>query len=253
MARITVEDCLKLIDNQFDLVMIAAKRARRIANGADPLVDLENDKPTVVALREIAAGLINEEILAEMDEPVEDILSSEAAEELLASTPMPGMNLQAPAAPKIRVPAPAIETPAPEVGAAKVEPSDDAVAAAIAAELAAAMNASADIAPAEGASADEAPAEDAGAEEQVAGATPKDILGMTPTLADEAPVEEASAEEAPAEDAAAEEQVAEATPADILGMAPSPADEAPADEAPNEDGDLPASDDPASDEDKPLL
>ena len=86
MARITVEDCLKHIDNQFDLVMTAAKRARRIANGADALVELENDKPTVIALREIAEGLINDEILAEMEEPVEDILSSEEAEELLAST-----------------------------------------------------------------------------------------------------------------------------------------------------------------------
>jgi len=91
MARITVEDCLKKIDNQFDLVMTAAKRARRIANGAEPLVELEDDKPTVVALREIAAGLINDEILSQMSEPVEDILSSEEAEELLANTPMPGL------------------------------------------------------------------------------------------------------------------------------------------------------------------
>ena len=88
MARITVEDCLKNVDNQFDLVMTAAKRARQLANGAEPLVDLENDKPTVVALREIAAGLINEEVLAEMSVPVDDILSSEDAEELLASTPL---------------------------------------------------------------------------------------------------------------------------------------------------------------------
>ncbi|MCP3999852.1 MAG: DNA-directed RNA polymerase subunit omega [Gammaproteobacteria bacterium] len=95
MARITVEDCLKEIDNQFDLVMTAAKRARRIANGAEPLVDLEDDKPTVVALREIAAGLINDEILAQMSEPVEDILSSEEAEELLANTPMPGLGSNA--------------------------------------------------------------------------------------------------------------------------------------------------------------
>ena len=76
MARITVEDCLKKIDNQFDLVLTAAKRARRLANGADALVELENDKPTVIALREIAAGLINDEILAEMTQPEDDILSS---------------------------------------------------------------------------------------------------------------------------------------------------------------------------------
>jgi DNA-directed RNA polymerase subunit omega len=92
MARITVEDCLDKIDNQFDLVITAAKRARRLANGAAPLVDVENDKPTVVALREIAAGLINDKILAEMAEPVNDILSTAHAEELLASTPMPGMD-----------------------------------------------------------------------------------------------------------------------------------------------------------------
>ncbi|MCZ6515879.1 MAG: DNA-directed RNA polymerase subunit omega [Gammaproteobacteria bacterium] len=89
MARITVEDCVKNIDNLFDMVLIAAKRARRLANGAEPLVERENDKPTVIALREIAAGLINEEILQAISEPEDDLLSSEEAEELLASTPMP--------------------------------------------------------------------------------------------------------------------------------------------------------------------
>ena len=57
MARITVEDCLENIDNIFEMVLVAAKRARRIAHGADPMVELENDKPTVLALREIADGL----------------------------------------------------------------------------------------------------------------------------------------------------------------------------------------------------
>ena len=61
MARITVEDCLDNVDNRFDLVLTATKRARQIANGADPLVDEENDKPTVIALREIAEGFINSE------------------------------------------------------------------------------------------------------------------------------------------------------------------------------------------------
>ncbi len=90
MARITVEDCLKQIDNQFDLVLVAAKRARRLANGATPLVELENDKPTVLALREIAAGLITKSILTEV-QPEDDILSSEAVEELMARTPVPGL------------------------------------------------------------------------------------------------------------------------------------------------------------------
>lgn len=67
MARVTVEDCLSTVDNRFDLVLVASRRARQIAMGAHPLVDPENDKPTVVALREIAAGLMNLEILDEID------------------------------------------------------------------------------------------------------------------------------------------------------------------------------------------
>ena len=89
MARITVEDCMHQVDNLFELVMVAAKRARKIANGADPLVEWENDKPTVVALREIAEGLINADILDEIDQPEEDLLSSEEAERLLSEAPLP--------------------------------------------------------------------------------------------------------------------------------------------------------------------
>jgi len=61
MARITVEDCLENIDNRFQLVLTATKRARQIGHGAEPLVPEENDKPTVIALREIAEGLIDTE------------------------------------------------------------------------------------------------------------------------------------------------------------------------------------------------
>jgi DNA-directed RNA polymerase subunit omega len=71
MARITVEDCLQNIDNLFQLVLVAAKRARRLANGAEPTVDWENDKPTVVALREIAAGNIGVELLEEQEAPAD--------------------------------------------------------------------------------------------------------------------------------------------------------------------------------------
>lgn len=68
MARITVEDCLAHVDNRFELVMVATKRAREIAlNGAEPKVEWENDKPTVVALREIAAGLIKPEDVKEKE------------------------------------------------------------------------------------------------------------------------------------------------------------------------------------------
>ncbi|HZJ30554.1 MAG TPA: DNA-directed RNA polymerase subunit omega [Vicinamibacterales bacterium] len=68
MARITVEDCLSNVDNLFELVLVAAKRARRLANGAEAMVDWENDKPTVVALREIADGLVKRDILDEVEQ-----------------------------------------------------------------------------------------------------------------------------------------------------------------------------------------
>lgn len=64
MARVTVEDCLENVENRFELVMVASKRARQLATGGkDPLLQEESDKPTVVALREIAEGLITNEIL----------------------------------------------------------------------------------------------------------------------------------------------------------------------------------------------
>ncbi len=70
MARITVEDCLAQVDNRFELVLVAAKRARQLARGAAPRVTgFEDEKPTVVALREIAAGLVGREVLGEPDPP----------------------------------------------------------------------------------------------------------------------------------------------------------------------------------------
>jgi DNA-directed RNA polymerase subunit omega len=65
MARVTVEDCLQNVDNLFQLVLLASQRARRLANGAEATVPVDNDKPTVLALREIAAGNITPEMLAE--------------------------------------------------------------------------------------------------------------------------------------------------------------------------------------------
>lgn len=66
MARITVEDCLDKVDNRFELVMVSSKRARQIQTGGkDALVPEDNDKPTVIALREIADGKINASILVE--------------------------------------------------------------------------------------------------------------------------------------------------------------------------------------------
>ena len=91
MARITVEDCLENIDNIFEMVLVAAKRARRIAHGADPMVELENDKPTVLALREIADGLVTPSILEEIEQPAaEELLQPETTDDIL---PMRGISI----------------------------------------------------------------------------------------------------------------------------------------------------------------
>lgn len=80
MARVTVEDCLNNVSNRFELVMVATKRARQLANGQEPLVEEENDKPTVIALREIAEGKIGPEILQEVSAAIH-IGSSVTSEE----------------------------------------------------------------------------------------------------------------------------------------------------------------------------
>ncbi|MCL4136603.1 UNVERIFIED_CONTAM: hypothetical protein GTU68_019030 [Idotea baltica] len=69
MARTTVEDCLENVENRFQLVLIAARRARELSNGSDPLVERDNDKDTVIALREIAEGLVDASILDKKIKP----------------------------------------------------------------------------------------------------------------------------------------------------------------------------------------
>ena len=64
MARITVDDCLKIIPNRFEMSLAATYRARQIANGAQPMIEASRDKPTVIALRELAAGKYGAEILS---------------------------------------------------------------------------------------------------------------------------------------------------------------------------------------------
>ena len=83
MARITVEDCIEKIPNLFQLVLVAAKRARQLSNGAHAMVEWENDKPTVVALREIAEGYIDASILEERDQPVDDLLDLDKSPALI--------------------------------------------------------------------------------------------------------------------------------------------------------------------------
>ncbi len=87
MARVTVEDCLDNVDNRFELVMLATKRSRQLATGGkEPKVAWENDKPTVVALREIAAGVMSYEVVAEEEiieeEPLFAAFEDEANEPL---------------------------------------------------------------------------------------------------------------------------------------------------------------------------
>ncbi len=96
MARITVEDCLDNVDNRFELVMVSSKRARQIQTGGkDPMVAADNDKPTVIALREIADGLVNADILVakprnemedfDMEAEVSALAEAEAAIEAAAA------------------------------------------------------------------------------------------------------------------------------------------------------------------------
>jgi DNA-directed RNA polymerase subunit omega len=97
MARITVEDCLKVVDNRFELVMMAAKRARQLANGVEPQIDNADaqDKPTVLALREIAARRIDQPFIdavdkAERERKEREALEWAAAEVVAAEDDMKG-------------------------------------------------------------------------------------------------------------------------------------------------------------------
>ena len=86
MARITVEDCIEKVSNRFELVLMATKRARQITRGTTPLVEVENDKPTVIALREIAEGKVDATIL---EEAAEELLAEENAEDSAAPPIVP--------------------------------------------------------------------------------------------------------------------------------------------------------------------
>jgi DNA-directed RNA polymerase subunit omega len=85
MARVTVEDCLENVENRFELVLVSSKRARQIATeGKEPMVPIENDKPTVLALREIAEGFIDANIL-------DDTIKPEEVESLIIEPPKDGL------------------------------------------------------------------------------------------------------------------------------------------------------------------
>ena len=105
MARITVEDCLDNVDNRFQLVLVAAKRARQLSLGSEPLVEQDKDKPTVLALREIADGHITRDILIEAPEDeladflddIDDEIDTDAlVDEELAALISGGLTLDTP-------------------------------------------------------------------------------------------------------------------------------------------------------------
>lgn len=131
MARVTVTDCLEHVDNRFQLVLIAAKRARQLSMGAKPLVD-DDDKPTVIALREIAEGFVDASILDssnigffnEEDEEIEEIDDAEA-ERLIAEALAETMGNDAPVEDVSDVPASSMmiegDAQVPEASDAKSE------------------------------------------------------------------------------------------------------------------------------------
>ncbi len=93
MARITVEDCLENVENRFQLVLVSAKRARQLAQGAEPCVARENDKPTVIALREIADGFVTNAILHEEPAPAALEAEEDAADAIGVPEPTaPGVS-----------------------------------------------------------------------------------------------------------------------------------------------------------------
>ncbi len=85
MARVTVEDCLDNVDNRFQLVLVATKRARQLEKGKDSYLPWEQDKPTVLALREIAAGLVGREVLDAVEQEPEEEIEEEVAAPVVIS------------------------------------------------------------------------------------------------------------------------------------------------------------------------
>ncbi|HCY12300.1 MAG TPA: DNA-directed RNA polymerase subunit omega [Gammaproteobacteria bacterium] len=131
MARITVEDCLENVENRFELVLVAAKRTRQLHLGADPLVPEDRDKPTVIALREIAEGLITNEILNEKEiDPYQEAEEAFAAlSETAGETMDGGADTAAAVAEKASVAAAAnataVEIPVTEAGLEEETASDE--------------------------------------------------------------------------------------------------------------------------------
>ncbi len=115
MARVTVEDCVDKVPNRFDLVLASAQRARQISSGASPLVERDNDKNPVVALREIADELVQPDALREaVIMSQRKVVESDEPEEVDMSILTAGMEPPVPTAPAVAAPAAAAEEPTGE-------------------------------------------------------------------------------------------------------------------------------------------
>jgi len=86
MARVTANDCLDNVENRFELILVASKRARKLAMGSEPMVPEENDKPTVIASREIAEGMVDRTILDDVSAAEHAMDSMVGEEELKEGT-----------------------------------------------------------------------------------------------------------------------------------------------------------------------
>jgi DNA-directed RNA polymerase subunit omega len=104
MARVTVEDCLDHVANRFELVLLATKRARQLVYGKESQLPWENDKPTVLALREIAEGLVDVKILDEEETKAEEAAGVEITAEDMEI--VPGVEITPP---ETEAPGPAVE------------------------------------------------------------------------------------------------------------------------------------------------
>ena len=104
MARVTVEDCIEVVDNRFDLVLFSGQRARQLASGAQPTVERDNDKNPVVALREIAERTVSPNLLREAivqnNQRVIDSSEEDAGEDMSMAASAEAMRLAAAAPPR---------------------------------------------------------------------------------------------------------------------------------------------------------
>jgi len=213
MARITVEDCIDIVNNQYDLVILAKERAVQLGRGAAPAVDAENDKKPVIALREIAEKKITEEELTNSiidklrlipDYVEEEVETDETSNDTFRQMYQGGLSkseMEKPASRKFTA-----RIPKPEV---KLDTAEEVVAEEVVAEEVVAEEVVAEEVVAEEVVAEEVVAEEVVAEEVVAEEVVAEEVVAEEVVAEEVVAEEVVAEEVVAEEVVAEEAVTE--------------------------------------------